>query len=69
MSSTACASVGARRAWDDELTEVSDGVVVCPSRRTKGYNNEACCSFATEPVAVLAAGDGEWRGGPPTGAV
>ena len=69
MSSAACASVGARRAWDDELAGVSDRVVVRPSHRTEGCSDEACCSFLARPVAALATGDGERRGGPPTGAV
>ena len=69
MSSAACASVDARRAWDDEMAGVSDGVAVWPSRRTKGCSKEACCSFAAGPVTALAAGDGERWGGPPTGAV
>ena len=58
-----CASVGARRAWDDEAARVSDGGVVWPSRRTEGCWDEACYSFAAGPVAALAAGDGERRGG------
>ena len=69
MSSAGYASAGLRRAWDDELAGVSDGVVVRPSRRTEGCNDETCCSFAAGPVAALAAGDGERRGGLPTGAV
>jgi len=69
MSSAACASVGARRAWDDEPDGVSDRVAVRPSRRTEGCSDEACCSFPVGPVAALAAGDGERRGGPPTGAI
>ena len=69
MSSVACTSVGARRVWDDEPVGVSDGVAVLPSRRTEGCNDEACCSFPIGPVAALAAGDGERRGGPPTAAV
>ena len=69
MSSAACAAVGVRRAWDDEPAGVSDGVVVRPSRRTEGCSEDACCSFPAGPVAVLAAGDGERRGHPPTGAV
>src|SRR3954464_14806264 len=63
------APVGARRAWDDEAAGVSDGVAVRPSRRTEGCWDEACCSFPAGPVAALAAGDGERRGRPPTGAV
>ena len=59
MSNTASASVGARRAWDDEPAGVSDGVVVCPSCRTEGCSDEACCSFSTLPVAALVEGDGE----------
>ena len=69
MSSAACASVGARRAWDDEPAGVSDGVAVRPSRRTEGCSDEACCSFPVGPMAAFAAGDGEWRGGPLTGTV
>ena len=59
MSSTACVSVGARRAWDDEAAGVSDGVAVRPSLHTEGCWDEACCSFHVGPVAALAAGDGE----------
>ena len=40
-----------------------------PSCRTEGCGEDACCSFPTWPVAVVVAGDGERRGGPPTGAV
>ena len=69
MSSAACASVGARRAWDDEPAGVSGGVAVRPSRRTEGCSDEACFLFPAGPVAALAAGDGERRGDPPTGAV
>ncbi len=69
MHSAACASTGARRAWDDEPAGVSDGVAVRPSRRTEGCSEDAYCSFPAGPVAALAAGDGERRGGPPTGAV
>ena len=69
MSSAVCASVGTRRAWDDEPAGVSNGVAVCPSRRTEGCSDEACYSFPAGPVAALAVGDGERRGGPPTGAV
>ena len=69
MSSAACMSVGERQAWDDEPAGVSDGVAVCPSCHTEGCSNEACCSFPAEPVAALAAGEGEWQGGLPTGAV
>ena len=69
MSSAACASVGARRVWDDELAGASDGVPVRPSRRTEGCSEDACCLFPAGPVAVLAASGGERRGGPPTGAV
>ena len=36
MSSVACASLGARRTWDDDLAGVSDGVPVRPSRHTEG---------------------------------
>ena len=59
MHRAACASTGARWAWDDEPARVSNGVAVRPSRRTEGCNEDACCSFPTEPVAALAAGDGE----------
>ena len=59
MSSEACASMGARRAWDDEPAGVSDGVAVRPSRRTEGCWDEVCCSFLAGPVAALAAGDEE----------
>ena len=69
MSSAACASLGARRAWDDELAGVSDGVAVRPSRRTKGCSDEACYSCPARPVVALAEGDGKRRGGPPVGAV
>ena len=69
MRSAAYASVGARRAWDDELAGVSDGVAVRPSRRTEGCSEDACCLFPAGPVAASAAGDRERRGGPPTGAV
>ena len=69
MRSAARASMGARRAWDDEPAGVNDGVAVRPSCRTEGCNEDACCSFPTGPVAELAAGDEERRGGPPTGAV
>ena len=69
MSSAACTSVGVRRVWDDEPAGVSDGVAVRPSRRTEGCSEDACCSFPAGPVAALAEGDGERRGGPPTGAV
>ena len=69
MHRVACASTGARRAWDDEPAGVSDGVAVRPSRRTEGCREDACFSFPAGPVVALAAGDGERRGGPPTGAV
>ena len=69
MSSAACASVGARRAWDDEPAGVRARGVVHPSRRTEGCSDEACCSCPAGPVAALAAGDGERRGGPPMGDV
>ena len=69
MHRAACASTGARRAWDDEPARVSDGVAVRPSRRTEGCSEDACYLFPAGPVAALAAGDGERRGGPPTGAV
>ena len=59
MSCAACASVGARRAWDDEPARVSDRVAVLPSRRTEVWSDDACCSFPAGPVAVFAAGDGE----------
>ena len=36
MRSAACASMGARRAWDEEPAGVSDGVAVRPSCRTDG---------------------------------
>ena len=58
----ACASVGARRAWDDEAAGASDGVAVWPSRCTEGCWDEACCSFPAGPVAVLAGGDGRRLG-------
>ena len=67
MSSAACASAGLRQAWDDEPAGVSDGVVVRLSLRTEGCSDEASCSFPVGPVAVLVAGDGERRGGPPFG--
>ena len=44
-------------------------MAVRPSRRTEGCWDEACCSFPTGPVAALAAGDGEQRGHPSTGAL
>ena len=69
MRSTSCASMGARRACDEEPVGVSDGVVVRPSYRTDGCSEDACCSFPAGPVAALVAGDEERRGGPPTGAV
>ena len=69
MSSAACASVGPRRAWDDEPPGVSDGVAMRPSCCTEGCCDEACCLFPVGPVAALAAGDGERRGGPPAGTV
>ena len=69
MRSAARASMGARRAWDEEPAGFSDGVAVRPSCCTEGYNEDACCSFPVGPVAALAAGDGERRGGQPTGAV
>ena len=69
MSGAACASAGLLQAWDDEPAGVSDGVVVRPSRRTEGCSDEACCLFLVGPVAALVAGEGEWRRGPPTGAV
>ena len=68
MSSAACTSVGARRAWDDEPAGVSEGVAVRPSRRTEGCSEEACCSSPTGAMVALPAGDGEQRGGPPAGA-
>ena len=69
MSSAACASMGARRAWDDEPAGVNDRVAVRPSRQKEGCSEDACCSFPAGLVTALAAGDGERRGGPPTGAV
>ena len=69
MRSTARASMGVRRAWDEEPVGASDGVAVQPSRRTERCSEDACCSFPAGPVAALSAGDGEQRGGPPTGAV
>ena len=39
------------------------------SRRTEGCSEDACCLFPAKPVAALAAGDGERRGGLPMGAV
>ena len=59
MRSAACASMGARHAWDEEPAGVSDGVAVRPSCRTDGCSEDACCSFPAGPVAALAAGDGE----------
>ena len=59
---------GGATGWDNEPARVSDRVAVRPSRRTEGCWEEACCSFPTGPVAALAAGDGERRGRPPTGA-
>ena len=59
MRSAARASMGARRAWDEEPAGVSNGVAVWPSRRTEGCSEDACCSFPAGPVAALAAGDGE----------
>ena len=50
-------------------SRVSDGAAVQPSYHTEGCSKDACCSFPTGPVAALAAGDGERRGGPPMGAV
>ena len=69
MSRAACVSTWLRSAWDDEVAGVSDGVAVRPSRCTDGCSDEACCSCAAGPVVALAAGDGERRGGPLTGAV
>ena len=66
MSNAACTSMGARRAWDDELAGVSNGVAVRPSRRTEGCSEDACCLFPARPLATR---DGERQGGPPTGAV
>ena len=60
----ACASIGPRRAWDDESAGVSDGVVVRPSRRTDGCSDEAHCSWPAGPVAMLATGEGAWRAQP-----
>ena len=59
MRSAAYASMGARRAWDEEPAGVSDGVAVRPSCRTDGCSEDACCSFPAGPVAALAAGDRE----------
>ena len=56
MRSVSRASMGARRAWDEEPAEVSDGVAVRPSCHTDGCSEDACCSFPAGPVA---AGDGE----------
>ena len=69
MSSAACASVGLRRARDNEPAGVSDGVAVRPSHRTEGCSEDACYSFPAGPVAALTVGDRERRGGLPTGAV
>ena len=69
MRSAAHASMGGRCAWEEETAVVSDGVVVRPSRCTDGCSEDDCCSFSVGPVAAVAAGDGERRGGPPTGAV
>ena len=69
MRSAAHASMGARRAWDEEPARVSDGVAVRPSRRTEGCSEDACRSFPVGPVAALAAGEGERRGGLLMGAV
>ena len=59
MRSAARASMGGRRAWEEEPAGVSDGVAVRPSRRTEGCSEDACCSFHAGPVAALAAGDGD----------
>ena len=40
MKSVARASMGARRAWDEEPVGVSDGVLARPSRRTEGCSEE-----------------------------
>ena len=69
MRSAACASIGARRVWDEESAGVSNGVAMRPSCRTDGCSEDACCSFPAGPVVALAAGDGERRGGLPMGAV
>ena len=69
MRSAARASMGARRAWDEEPAGVSDGVAVRPSRRIEGCSDDACCSFPAGLMAAWAAGDGKRRGAPPTGAV
>ena len=52
MHRAPCTSMGARRAWDDELAGVSDGVAVRPSCRTDGCSEDACCSFPAGPVAA-----------------
>ena len=52
MRSAACASMGARRAWDEEPAGVSDGVAVRPSCRTDGCSEDACYSFAAGPVVA-----------------
>ena len=59
MHRAACASMGARRAWDDEPAGVSDGVAVRPSCRTDGCSEDACCLFHAGPVEALAACNGE----------
>ena len=69
MRSAAHASMGERRAWDNEPAGVSNGVAVRPSRRTEGCSDDACCSFPAGPVAAWAVRDRERRGGPPAGAI
>ena len=69
MRSAACASMGARRAWDEEPAGVSNGVAVRPSCRTEECSEDACCKFPAGPVAALAVGDGEHRCGLPMGAI
>ena len=62
MRSAARASMGGRRAWDEEPAGVSDGVAVRPPRRTEGCSEDAWCSCPVGPTAALAAGDREQRG-------
>ena len=69
MMNAARASMAARGARDEEPAGVSEGMAVRPSRRMEGCSDDACCLFATRPVATLAIVDGERREGPPTGAV
>jgi hypothetical protein len=55
---------------DDTVAGVGDGVTVQPSCCTDGGSDESCCSWVAGLVAVLAAGEAEWRGTPlPAGAV